>query len=387
MNITANRWELLSAAQNAEKIVPALTTLPILRCAYLATENGKLTVAACNLELALERRIPAEIREEGAIVLDAELLAAMLRLLSGETVTISQKDNGAITVTGGEATYHIPTMDAATYPRMEIPCPEDTVPVTGIPAMVKRTTFAVSEEEGKPQMKCVHLIFSKDGLKAVSSDGYRIAAAKGDSKAAGSVDMLLPATSLEKLAQLVSNKDSLRVGVAGKTMVFSKEDFAFSARIMEGSYFDADQLMSRVTPSFTVLTDTDLMKQSLASVNAVTGKQSRFSIAFNGSRLRMRCASESGASVVDMDVVPLSGTPEGEYWYDPVKLMECLRAQGGTLMLELAQNGALLMRTDDLVCLQMPMRRPKPIQVHQTETKAKTGKKKKKEDAALPEAA
>ena len=150
------------------------------------------------------------------------------------------------------------------------------------------------------------------------------------------MDMLIPAASLEKLAQLVTNKDTFNVGTTGKTIVFMKEDFAFSARLMGGQYFDADQLLSRAKPIFSVLTDAELMKQTLSAVYSVTGKQNRFSLTFGGQKLQMRFESEFGISSVEMDVIPLSGTPAGEYWYNPIKLMECLRAQNGALVLEVS---------------------------------------------------
>ena len=289
--------ELLSAAKDAESIAPANSPLDVLKCTYLATENGKLTVAASNSEVALERRIPADIHEEGRMVIGADLLTAMLKLLDGDTVSIQSEG----------------------------------------------TCFAVSvsEEEKRPEMKCVHLVFSDDGLHAVGSDGYRIASARGDNKAVGDVDMLIPAASLEKLAQLVTNKDTFNVGTTGKTIVFMKEDFAFSARLVGGQYFDADQLLSRAKPIFSVLTDAELMKQTLSAVYSVTGKQNRFSLTFGGQKLQMRFESEFGISSVEMDVIPLSGTPAGEYWYNPIKLMECLRAQNGALVLEVVQSSAL----------------------------------------------
>ena len=94
--------------------------------------------------------------------------------------------------------------------------------VKNIPHMAARTIFAVAENEGKPAMRCVKLVFTSDGLKAVSYDGSRLASAKGDSKGEASVSLLIPATSLHKLARLVGNKDELDVGTTGKSVVFMK---------------------------------------------------------------------------------------------------------------------------------------------------------------------
>ena len=407
MKITVNRQEFLAVAQDAEKIIPSASQMDVLKCTFLSAADGKLTVAATNHEVAIERQIKADVAEEGSVIVDAHLLCGMLRLLEDEFVTFAREDH-TLRVSGKSAVYTIIVFDEKEYPRMEIPFPADTVPVTGIPAMAKRTVFAVAEDNSKPQMRCVHLIFTSDGLRAVGSDSYRIAMAKGDSKSTGATDMLIPATSLEKLAQLVTNKDQLRVGTTGKTVVFMMEDpyLLFSARLMEGDYFDAEQLMSRVQSAFSVLTDAEKLRGIVQSACAVRGEQSRFCLSFKGSTLGVMHENEFGKSTAEMDVVPLSGNPAGEYWYVVDKLLDCLRAQHGTMMLEAAPNGALVMRTDDLICMQMPIREPGAIVIpapkpkkeakpkaEKPEPKPKDKKpanakgKKKKEDAAVPKAA
>lgn len=362
LKIIANREELLAAARDALTVSPEKSPLPELECAYLATEDGKLTVAGGNLQVALERRIPVQIEEEGVVIIGAELLVSMLSKLDGESVTLRVDENRRLELTCGEAFYGVSTLDSAKYPRLDIPFPEDTVAVTDIPSLSRRTVFAASETDEKPQMKCVHLIFSQDGLRAVSSDRFRIAAAKGKSKTAAQTDMLIPAASFEKLARLVGSKDELRVGRTGNTIVFMKDDFIFSARLMQGDYFDENMMFSRAKPSFIVLTDAALLRNTMASVYAVVGEQNRFSLTFSGARLRMTCESEYGASSMELDTVPLSGSPSGVFWYSPEKLYECLKALGGTMMLKVAENGALLMETDELTCLQVALREPKPVE-------------------------
>lgn len=359
MKAILNRLELLSLAKAADSIAPNLAAMDALKGVLLeADDDGKVTVAATNLEVALERRMNAEILQPGQLVLNARLFADMLELLGGETVTISGEDGKRVEITSESAGYSIPALPAKSFPRMEIPFPEDTVPVTGIPAMARRTVFAVSENEAQPLMRCVNLIFTSEGLRAVGCDGSRLAAAKGDSKSEGSVSMLIPAASLGKLAHLIGNKDELYVGTTGKTVVFTKEDFVFSARLMEGNFIDADRMLASVKSGFTILTDAAALWEAVSSVTVVAGESNSFSLRFQEGRLTIRCESENGSSSREMDVVPLAGTPSGEYWYNHRQLSDCLKALNGTLMLEVGQNGILLMRTDDLVCLQMSKRKP-----------------------------
>ena len=290
MKFTVNRTELLAAAQNAERIAPRVSTIEILQCAYLQAEQDTLTVASGNLEIALEQQLPAQIDRDGSVVVKAPLLSGMLRLLDGERVTFQMK-NGKLVVSSGSAEYAIPVMDAAQYPRMEIPCPAATVPVSGIPSLTKRTAFAVSEDTARPMLKCVNLIFGADGLQAVSTDSFRIASAKGDRESRGNISFLVPAASLEKLAALVDNREKLQVGTTGKTIVFTKDNFSFSARIMDGPYLAVSQVLSNLKQQFTVLTDAALLRDTILQALSVTGTQNRFSLSFAGNWLTVRCES------------------------------------------------------------------------------------------------
>lgn len=372
MKFSVDRKELLAAARNAERIAPRTATLEILQCTLLQAENGVLTVASGNLEVALEQCLAAQIEEEGSAVIKAPLLCGMLELTEGDRVTF-HLENGKLTVTSGMAQYVIPVMDAESYPCMEMPCPAATVPVKGIPLLSRRTTFAVSEDATRPMLQCVNLIFGADGLQAVSSDSYRIASAKGDRESRGNISFLLPAASLEKLSGLVTNTDTLQVGTTGKHIVFSKMNFSFSARVLDGPYAAVSQVLSNLHPQFTVLTDAAQLREAVSQVLTVSGTQNRFCLQFADSRLTVRCESELGISETTLEVVALTGAPEGTYWYQPKQLMECLKALNGTLILNIVQHGALLMKTDELTCFQTAVREPKAIEKKPEKRKKPTG--------------
>lgn len=357
LNVEANRLELLAAAQNAESLTPANSPVDILECALLTVEEGGLTVCAGNLEMGMECRVPVTVRDAGTLAVNARLLSAMLRLLEGETVSLCQEDKNAVTLKGGEAVYTVMTKDPKEYPRMEISLPEQTVTISGLPAMSRRTVFAACEDEAHPLLRCVHLTFSEEGLRAVSSDGFRIAAAKGQGKGEA-VELLLPAASLEKLAQLVSNRDELRVGITESATIFQKEGLLFSARRMEGNFLNTDQVLKGVKPAFSLLTDGVALREGLCRVCLENRTHSRFSVNFNGNSIKMTWESQWGTSSTELEALALSGLPAGTFWYNPDKLLGCLKALKGSVILKVCQAGTLVLETDELICLQMAMREP-----------------------------
>ena len=380
MNITANRLELLAAVEGAERIAPSASPLDILKCVCLETENGALTVAATNQEISMERKLPANILENGRIAINAKILLEMLKRLGEDTVTFEQTENRRVSVKSGEAEYLISAMNAGEYPRAEIPFPEDTVTVTGIPDMAKRTAFAASRKGNDPLLTCVCLRFNGGDLNAVSTDGQRIASAKGESKNPATVNLLVPASSLARLGQLVTNQDEIRVGIAGKNAVFMKEGLMFSARLMEGKYANVDGVIKALKPRFSVLTNAEDMRKMVSAACTVSGEQNRFKLSFHGGKLQAVCESECGVSKMELEVTALSGRPSGDCWMNPAKLLECLQAQKGAMKLEVAGSSALVMRTEELIYVQLLTKEPKPIQLERSKIAAET-------DAVLKEAA
>ena len=156
----------------------------------------------------------------------------------------------------------------------------------------------------------------------------------------------------------MGNRDELDVGTTGKSVVFMKTDFLFSARLLDGEHVDDDLLLRSVQSSFTILTDAAALYDAVSAISVVADDYGVLSLSFAGNRIRVRCEGANCSSIRDMEVVALSGAPEGEYWYNARQLSQCLAALGGTLMLEVGQNGVLVMRTDELVCLQMSRRKP-----------------------------
>lgn len=184
-----------------------------------------------------------------------------------------------------------------------------------------------------------------------------IVTAKGDDQSTGDISLLVPALSLGKLAGMCKDEDEFRVGTTGKSIVFFKENFLFSARLMEGGYIDTNSLLKTITNSFTVLTDTKEMREALSSVLSVA-PDGRVNLAFEDQKLVFRCSSDWGNASVGIDVIALTGAPTGSYWYSAKQLATCLKALGGTITLGIAQGGMLTISTQDAYYLQNVMRAP-----------------------------
>ena len=389
MNITINRAELLSAVQKAAAVASEDAPLEPLKGVLLEADAaaGTLTFTATNIETSLEQKLVCTVGEDDALVMNAKLLAGMLGLMSGETAQLRRRPGTRVlTLRSGETIYSWGIGERGEFPKIELPFPEDTVKLSGIPSMARQTMFATKEDKGNPLMRCVNLMFTQEGLKGVGYNGRCLVAAKGDDKSAGNISLLLPANSLEKLAGLCSDADEFNVGVAGKFLVFQRPGLTFGAMLMEGDYMDTDRLMNNIRNQFTLLTDVADLRRTLKTVAAVDPK-GRVKLAFDRGRITFSCQGELGSASECLDTAPLTGVPRGEYWYQIPDLMACLRSLSGTATLGIAQAGMLDLSTEHAYYMQTAMREPAAIPAPVKEAPKAAPKKAAKKKAAKPKTA
>jgi hypothetical protein len=223
--------------------------------------------------------------------------------------------------------------------------------------MTKRTIFAVGEKKNTPLLRCVNLMFTPNGLKAVGSNGSCVVSAKGDSQSTGNISLLVPASSLGKLAHMCEDTDEFRVGTTGDHIVFFRDGLLFSARLMSGRYINTEQLISSLVNTFTVFTDVTDLRDGLYTACSVEA-DGKVMLHFEGDRLIFRCDGVYGSAVSQIDVIPLKGTPQGEFWYLTRPLLTCLDALSGTVQLGAAQGGLLTISTEDAFYMQNGVRPP-----------------------------
>lgn len=375
MKVIANRAELLALCKRAAKLVNNASPLEELRGFLLEADadTGMISVSATNMEVSLRSQMQVDVRESGSLILNAKIGVGMLAMLPGDLIALYAQANSTLLLAGGQAKYHIAVLPGRSYPPIELPFPTDTVQVSGVPSMARRTVFAASSDDSRVTMQCVNLTFSEDGLKAVSSDGSRIMSAKGDVKGAGAISMLIPARSLALLAGMCTEEDVFSVGSTGKSIVFMMDNFIFSARRMEGEYVNTDALFNSCQPMFTILTDGEELYKAVDSVTALGEVDGTVvSLCFEKNAIALSCSGENGTANGKLDVIPLSGTPNGTYHYAAHKLKECLRAMGGTMQLKVGQNGLLLLNSEQVSCLNLARRAPSAASVKQAKPSGKT---------------
>src|SRR5919205_3730715 len=119
MKVVCSRDELTQKLAVVARAVSTRASVQILSGVLLRAENGRLHLAATDMELSLRSSLDAQVEGEGAVVVPGRLLVDLVRLLPDSEVTIEHRaDEGVVRVTCGSSSASLHTYAAEDFPRL-----------------------------------------------------------------------------------------------------------------------------------------------------------------------------------------------------------------------------------------------------------------------------
>src|ERR671933_335165 len=153
MKIVCQRDELAQKLGVVARAVSTRASVQILSGVLLRAENGRLHLAATDMELSLRSSLEAQVDGDGAIVVPGRLLVDLVRLLPESEVVIEHRvDESVARVTSGASTSTLHTYAAEDFPRLPDLDTVGTFTVerASLLETVSRVTRSASRDESRP---------------------------------------------------------------------------------------------------------------------------------------------------------------------------------------------------------------------------------------------
>ncbi len=276
MRITVKREELQKALAKVQAAIPAKSTLPILSSVLLTAKHGQLQLVGSDLETAIIATCPAKISRAGGIAVPPGPLAAMLKQVGADTLTLAVKtvvkrwmakeyrrneetlNNDEVEVERSSSTTSLLIEAGAATLTLSGNVPEDFPPVpqlkgkpitiTGLDRALKEVSYAVAKEESRPVLAGICLTPVGGKIEAVAADGFRLAIASARCKGSLPEQTILPARAAKLVAKLLPG--DIRMFVWGKDRdkavgFQQKGDITIITTPIEGTYPAYDQLVPK----------------------------------------------------------------------------------------------------------------------------------------------
>ena len=251
MKLTCLQENLNHGLNQVGRAAATRTTLPITNNILLATDQGRLRLAATNLEMAISCWLGAKVETEGTITVPARLLTEFIGSLPNDKVAISlSPKTKTLGLKCARFEARISGVDAKDFP--PIPKIEDgvttKVEVEALRQGISQVVFAAAADESRPVLTGVSAEFDGDLLTLAAADGFRLAVYKLPLAAsvAEKTTAIIPARTLAELNRLATDQEAaIEITInAGKSQIlFRLKDTELVSQLVQGTFPQYAQLI------------------------------------------------------------------------------------------------------------------------------------------------
>ena len=351
MKFSCEKALLQAAISTTSRAVSPKSSIPALE-GILLEAGSDLRLTGYNLETGIRTIVPADIREEGTLVLGARLFGEIVRKLPDDIVTF-QSENYMVNIKCGMSEFNILGTDPEEFP--ELPTVEYQnsliLPQSRLKAMISQTLFAVSDNESRPVHTGSLFEVGDQDLTVVSVDGFRLALRREplDRAEGGAFKFVAPGSALNEVEKICEDSDEKVTIIQGKRhLLFEAGATQLICRRLEGDFLDYKNAIPRNNP-IRLTVDTKTMLGSLDRVSVVISEKLKSPVRCVFENGRVLLSAKTGAGEAK-DICPLDGDGNGlEIGFNNRYLMDALRyapADAVTLELNTSISPAVIVPAD-----------------------------------------
>ncbi len=370
MKMICDRAALLDALTLVNGVVATRTPKPVLECVKIEAANGVLTLSGTDLEAALRvSTTRVDIQAPGDALVPADKLMQICRNLTDATLAIEVKDAVA-TIKGEGTTFKIYGHTPSEFPSIPDPGKLDadfTIDADTLCLLIERTIFATARENSRYAINGVLVSRKGKNVEFVSTDGRRLALAKGKCTTSGSEDgvCIIPTKALNLLQKLAANDPDamVQVKIEDNRAIFilgdaGDEQSMLSTNLVEGAFPPYEDVIPKDLDKKATF-DVGLLDIAVKQAALLTNEESKgIRMTFSESSLSISSrAPELGEAEIKVALNKFDGS-ELEIGFNPTFITDALRhVEGDEVLFELkaANKPGLMKSGTDFVYVLMPV--------------------------------
>ena len=246
MKFVCDGMILSDAALTVSKACAVKTITPILECIRLHAENDGLTLTAYDGEISIEKKIVAEVIEEGELCVNGKTFADFVGKISSFEVVIASDENG-IAIRYADSDTFMQTLSAADFPRLGERTTDGKnyfeTKESDLKSLIAKTVFCCAIDESRPILKGC-LLEVKDGvLTATALDGFRMAYSKCEAgEGSGDMKLVCPARTLVEISRMLDGDEPLKIYADKNLLYVAVKDTVITSRLYVGEFVKKENI-------------------------------------------------------------------------------------------------------------------------------------------------
>jgi DNA polymerase-3 subunit beta len=274
MKISCLQENLSKGLATVGRAVATRSTLPVLSNILLESDEGRLRLAATNLEIGVSSWIGARVEEEGRTTVPARLLTEFVSSLPPGQIDMELNERTqTLNLKCARYEANIKGIDASEFP--DVPTAASIsgaqtptslhLEAEAFRRMIDQAVFAAATDESRPILTGVLAQFHQGGLTLASADGFRLAVTSADVGADldAATSVIVPARALSELGRISSEQQDpieLIITPQRNQILFRLSNTDLVSQLIDGNFPDYNQIVPKSHSTRTVIGTQDLLK-------------------------------------------------------------------------------------------------------------------------------
>lgn len=268
MKVSCLQENLAKGLSVVGRAVSNRSTLPVLGNVMLATDNGRLKLAATNLEIVITCWIGAKVDDDGSITIPARTFNDLVSTLPPDRVDLDLTETTqTVNIQCGRIEASIKGIDAQEFPLIPEPDRENRIRIEAatLKQMIAQVAFAAAVDDARPTLTGVSTSFAESQVTMAATDGFRLSvrSAHIPSRVEKPFSVIIPARALHEVARVITD-DMEAVYVTlpqGRNqIIFDLDTIVIVSQLIDGTFPDYTPIIPKSYNTRTVVSTADFRK-------------------------------------------------------------------------------------------------------------------------------
>ena len=271
MKISCLQENLARGLATVGRAVATRSTLPVLSNILLETDEGRLRLAATNLEIGINCWIGAKVEEEGSTTVPARLLTEFVNSLPPGQIDMELTERTqALNLKCARYEANIKGISASEFP--DVPTAESIggqnnlhLEAEAFRRMIDQVVFAAATDESRPILTGVLAQFHQGGLTLAAADGFRHSVTSADEGADldSAISAIIPARALAELSRISGEQEDpieLILTPQRNQILFHLSHTDLVSQLIDGKFPDYNQIVPKSRSTRSIVNTQELLK-------------------------------------------------------------------------------------------------------------------------------
>lgn len=283
MKFSVEKATLIKTLGHVQSVVERRGTIPILANIRVDAKDGKLSLTATDMDIAVVESTEANIEREGATTIPAHTFYDIARKVAdGATLHFDEENAGKVKITAGSSRFSLSSLPVDDFPVMAEGDLPHSFTLTGAEcqALFDKTKFAISTEETRYYLNGVYLhVADSEGasvLRAVATDGHRLARLEvGLPDGAAEIPaVIVPRKTIAELIKLIEDAEAIQVSLSDTKIRFVAGNATLVSKLIDGTFPDYERVIPHANDKIMEV-DCKTFSDAVDRVSVIASEKSR----------------------------------------------------------------------------------------------------------------